>query len=112
MLGIPILLLYTRGRKTGKPRTNALIYVSDGTNYAVAGSHAGEPRNPAWYHNLKANPNVSIQVKSLRFAVVARNAEGEERMRIWAKLVEADPAFAEYETRTSRKIPVVVLEPV
>ena len=112
LLGIPILLLYTRGRKTGKPRTNALIYVTDGVTYAVAASHAGEPRNPAWYHNLRANPNVSIQVKSHRFAVVARDAEDEERERIWAKLVEADPAFSEYERRTSRAIPVVVLEPV
>lgn len=77
----------------------------------VIASHAGEPRNPHWYLNLKANPAAAAQVGQDRIRVVARDAAGEERDRLWAKAVELDPTYAEYQRRTERQIPVVILEP-
>lgn len=110
--GRPMLLLRTVGRRSGEPRTAALLYVRDGDNYAVIASKGGAPQHPAWFHNLRAQPNVEIQVGRERIPVRARVAEGEERARIWARADEVNQGgYVDYQSRTSRVIPVVVLEP-
>lgn len=111
-MGMPVLLLHTRGRKTGQPRTNALMYLPDGDSCIVIASYAGEPRHPAWWLNLRASPRTTIQVGSRTIEVAAREAAGEERERLWNRVVEAESGYETYRQRTSRKIPVVVLEPV
>ena len=109
--GRPMLLLRHRGRKTGQPRTSALLYVRDGDNYAVIASKGGDPKHPGWFHNLTANPDVEIQIGRKRIPVRARVAEGDERARIWARANEVNKGgYDLYQTRTDRKIPVVVLE--
>jgi len=109
----PILLLETRGRKSGQTRTNGLMYLDHGDSWAVAASWAGEPKHPLWYLNLVAQPEAMIQVGDRRIAVRARELEGDERTLVWKQIVEQDAGFAEYEERTRgiREIPVVVLEP-
>jgi len=109
----PILLLHTTARRSGEPRTNALMYLERGDSWAVAASWAGEPKHPGWYLNLRAQPEVSIQVGSRRIPVTARVTTGEERDRLWSEIVAQDPSFAVYAERTRgiREIPVVVLEP-
>lgn len=111
MMGMPVLLLTTTGRKTGEPRTNPLMYLPEGTACVVIASNAGEPRHPAWWLNLQANPRASVQRRSEVTAVVAREAQGEERAHLWAKLVRQEPSYETYRQRTTRQIPVVVLEP-
>ena len=108
--GRPLLLLHHFGARTGAERVNPLAYQQVGEAWAVFGSKGGAPRNPDWYHNLIANPRARIEVGTETFDVVARVAEGEERERIWAEQKRLMPGFAEYETRTARQIPVVVLE--
>ena len=112
--GIPILLLNTRGRKSGQPRTNGLVYVDLGDSWAVAASWAGEPKHPIWYLNLMAQPNITIQVRNKVIDVSARELEGEERDSAWKMIVDQDGGFAEYEKRTKgiRDIPVIAFEPV
>lgn len=110
--GVPILLFTTKGRKSGQPRRNAIIFTRDGDNYVIVASHAGNPKHPAWFHNVLADPHVSVQVKGEKFETIARVAEGEERDRLWAKSAEVWPNYNVYTTRTTRQIPVVVLEPV
>jgi deazaflavin-dependent oxidoreductase (nitroreductase family) len=109
----PILLLYTRGRRTGRPRSNALMYLDRGDSWAVAASWAGEPKHPIWYLNLRAEPEVTIQVRDRRIPVTARVSSGEERDRLWSQIVAQDASFAVYEERTRgvREIPVVIFEP-
>jgi deazaflavin-dependent oxidoreductase (nitroreductase family) len=111
--GTPVLLLTTRGRKSGEPRTNGLLFLDRGDHWAVAASWAGEPKHPAWYLNLQADPDATIQIRNRRIPVRARELEGEERALVWKEIVAKDPSFAEYEERTHgiREIPVVVLEP-
>ena len=114
LAGLPVLLLETVGRRTGARRETALTYLPypapDGDAFVVIASVLGEPRHPAWYLNLTADPKVAITVGSSRIAVQARDAEGEERERIWDELVARSPDYAQYRTRTDRRIPVVVLE--
>jgi deazaflavin-dependent oxidoreductase (nitroreductase family) len=109
----PILLLTTRGRKSGQPRTHGLLYLDRGDRWAVAASWAGEPEHPLWYLNLMAQPDATIQVGSRRIPVRARALEGAERALVWKEIVAQDASFAEYEKRTRqiREIPVVMLEP-
>ena len=111
--GRPILLLHHRGARTGTERVNPLAYqdLGDGS-IAVFGSKGGAPTNPDWYHNLRANPDASVEVGTGSFDVKARVAEGDERGRIWEKQKRDMPGFAEYERNTTREIPVVVLERV
>jgi deazaflavin-dependent oxidoreductase (nitroreductase family) len=109
-LGMPTLMLYTTGRKSGQERSNMLMYVRSGDDYVVVGSNAGELTHPAWWLNLQANPTTRINVDGQTMAVTAREAQGEERQRLWKAVVEADRSYAEYEQRTARRIPVVVLE--
>jgi deazaflavin-dependent oxidoreductase (nitroreductase family) len=110
LVGLPVLLLETVGRRTGRRRTNALTYLPRGADFVVIASCLGEPRNPAWWHNLVAEPNAGVRVGSERHAVRAREATGDERTEIWRSLVQRAPEYDEYAARTSRRIPVVVLE--
>jgi deazaflavin-dependent oxidoreductase (nitroreductase family) len=111
--GRPMLLLRTVGRRTNRPRTAALLYVRDGDSYAVIASKGGAPRHPGWFHNLTARPDVEIQVGRERIPVRARVAEGKERSRLWAHADEINRGqYTEYQSRTKRVIPVVVLEPM
>jgi F420H(2)-dependent quinone reductase len=107
----PILLLTTKGRRSGAPRTTPLLYLRDGERIAVVASYGGRPSHPAWYLNLSSNPEVEVQVKRDRFTAIARTAAPEERGRLWPLLVGMYPSYAAYERRTSREIPVVLLEP-
>lgn len=109
--GVEILLLTTIGRKSGEERTVPLIFVRDGDNLAIIASRGGTPTHPVWYLNIEADPNVTLQVKDKVFSATARTAEGEERERIWATAVKAWPQYEDYQAKTDRKIPVVVLEP-
>lgn len=112
MANLPVLLLETVGRRSGKPRLNALTYLPwSGDRFVVIASVLGEPRHPAWYLNLKAKPEVAIQVGARRIAVHAHEAEGEEREAIWNALVAESPEYEQYRERTGRRIPVVVLTP-
>jgi deazaflavin-dependent oxidoreductase (nitroreductase family) len=108
--GSTILLLTTKGRKTGKPGTVPLIYAQDGDRYVIVASKGGAPEHPGWYRNLAKDPNVEVQVLGDVFQAHARTAEGEERERLWRLANEVWPHYDEYATRTSRRIPVVVLE--
>ena len=105
------LLLTTTGRKTGERRDVALNSASDGESYIVVASYVGEDRDPAWWKNLQADPMAEIRIGGRRLEVRARAADGAERDRLWARLVASDPAYAEYQRRTKRRLPVVMLEP-
>jgi deazaflavin-dependent oxidoreductase (nitroreductase family) len=107
---IPLLLLHTTGAKTGKERVNPLAYQAVGDDVAVFASKGGSPTHPDWYRNLVAEPRATIEIGSETFPVRARVANGEERERIWSVQKERVPGFADYEQRTARQIPVVVLE--
>ena len=107
----PMLLLDHVGAKSGRRRTTPLAYGVDGENLVLVASKGGNPRNPAWFHNLVANPDTTIQVGTERRAVHARVAEPEERARLWPKAVAAYGGYRGYQERTDREIPLVVLEP-
>ena len=110
--GSTILLLTTKGRTSGEPRTTPLIYAQDGDRYVIVASKGGAPEHPGWYLNLENDPDVELQVKDEVFAARARTADGEERERLWRKANEVWRHYDEYQTRTDREIPVVVLERV
>jgi deazaflavin-dependent oxidoreductase (nitroreductase family) len=107
---MPVLLLTTTGRKTGAARTTALTYLPHGDDFVVIASVLGEPRHPAWWLNLEARPDATVEVGRERHAVRARQAEGAERDGLWKAVVAKVPDYEEYRRRTSRRIPVVVLE--
>jgi deazaflavin-dependent oxidoreductase (nitroreductase family) len=109
--GMPLLLLHHTGAKSGKSRINPLAYQADGGRYVIFASKAGAPTNPDWYHNLKAQPNVKIEVGTDTIDVVASEASGEERERLFRTQVERLPQFADYAKQTERVIPVIVLTP-
>ena len=109
--GAPMLLLHSIGAKSGKERINPLMYQPRDDGYAIFASEAGAPTNPDWYHNLRANPSASIEVGEDTVTVAAREADGAERDEIWSGQKADFPNFAEYEQKTDRVIPVVVLEP-
>jgi deazaflavin-dependent oxidoreductase (nitroreductase family) len=111
MLKVPILLLTTRGRKSGKERTTPLMFTRDADNLVLIASVGGAPKNPAWYWNLQGQ-DADVQIGSEHRRVHARDAVGEERERLWAEMVSLYPGYAEYQKKTTRQIPVVVLEPV
>jgi deazaflavin-dependent oxidoreductase (nitroreductase family) len=110
--GMPLLLLHHTGAKSGSSRINPLAYQSDDGRYVIFASKAGAPTNPDWYHNLKAHPNVRIEVGTDTIDVLAGEATGAERERLFRTQVERVPQFAEYEKQTERVIPVIVLTPV
>ena len=107
----PVLLLTTTGRKSGASRTAPVLYMRDGERLVVIGSNAGNVRPPAWALNLRANPEASVEVGADKSAVRARVAEGEERDGLWRRMNEQYGGFEDYRARTSRDIPVLVLEP-
>lgn len=108
--GVPTLLLTTRGRRSGKLRRTALIYGRDGDRYLVVASRGGAPTHPAWYLNLAEEPEVRVQVGAERFTARARTATPEEKPELWRTMAEIWPAYDEYQTKTTRDIPVVLLE--
>lgn len=110
--GMSLLLLHHTGARTGAQRINPLAYLADGDRYVVFASKAGAPTNPDWYHNLKAHPEVTIELGTETTRAIAREATGEERDRLYATMAQRNPNFAEYERKTDRTIPVMVLEPV
>jgi len=108
----PVLLLTTKGEKTGERRDVALNYLRDDGSYVVIGSFAGADRHPAWWKNLRAHPEAEIMVDGKRIRVRAVECLGARRQLLWSKIVERDPAYREYQDRTKREIPVVALEPL
>jgi deazaflavin-dependent oxidoreductase (nitroreductase family) len=108
--GSTVLLLTTTGRKSGEKRTTPLIYAKDDGRYVIVASKGGAPEDPGWYANLVKTPEVELQVEDAVFRARARTASGDERARLWRKANEVWPHYDEYATRTSREIPVVVLE--
>ena len=108
--GSTVLLLTTTGRKTGELRTTPLIYAEDGDRYVIVASKGGAPEHPGWYRNLDKSPQVELQVKDDVFPARARTAEGEERERLWQLVNQQWPDYENYQTKTDREIPVVVLE--
>jgi deazaflavin-dependent oxidoreductase (nitroreductase family) len=106
---VPTLLLTTTGRKSGRALTLPLIFGQFGEDYVIVASKGGAPAHPAWYLNLQAQPEVGLQIKGDKFQALARTAQGEERAKLWPKMVEIYGPYADYQTKTAREIPVVVL---
>jgi deazaflavin-dependent oxidoreductase (nitroreductase family) len=109
--GPPMLLLDHVGAKSGARRTSPLVYTDDGADVVLVASKGGNPKNPAWYHNLRANPETTVQIGSEKRPVRARVATDEERRRLWPKVVDTYSGYDGYQKRTDRKIPLIVLEP-
>lgn len=109
---LPTLLLSTTGRKSGQTKTLPLIYGKSGQGYVVIASKGGAPNHPAWYLNLLDSPDCEIQVAHNHYRVKARTAQGDERELSWQQLAEIYPPYDDYQAATTRKIPVVVLDPV
>ncbi len=107
--GTTILLLSTKGRRSGQERTTPLIHRTDGDRWIVVASKGGAPENPSWYENLLAEPEAIIQVEDQEIPVLASTAQGAERARLWSSMVAVWPAYEDYQTKTDREIPVVVL---
>ena len=107
----PILLLDHIGAKSAITRTTPLVYVADDPDVVIVASKGGHPRHPAWYHNLRANPNTTIQIGNARRAVRARVATPQEHERLWPKAVATYAGYQGYQQRTDREIPLVILEP-
>lgn len=110
--GAPILLLTTKGRKSGQPRTIPIIFTQYGDAWVIIASKGGSPTHPKWYLNILDDPHVQVQVKADVFEARARTAESPEREQIWAEAVKTWPNYDIYQSRTDRQIPVVVIEPV
>jgi deazaflavin-dependent oxidoreductase (nitroreductase family) len=111
MNGMPVLLLTAKGRKSGKSRTTPLLYVRDGEAIVVVASNGGSDYVPAWWLNLRSNPEAEIELGRGRTRVSARKASSAERARLWPEFTSRFSAYAKYATRTAREIPVVILEP-
>ncbi|MFJ8888351.1 nitroreductase family deazaflavin-dependent oxidoreductase [Streptomyces sp. NPDC102402] len=111
MRGMPVILLTTRGAKSGKIRKTPLMRVEHGGEYAVVASLGGAPKHPVWYYNVQADPEVELRDGTVRQDMVAREVTGEEKDLWWARAVEAFPDYADYQTKTDREIPVFILSP-
>lgn len=107
----PLLLLDHRGARSGRLRTTPLVYMPDGENLLIVGSKGGHPRNPGWLYNLRAHPDTEVQIGRRRLKVRAREAGPEERRRLWPRAAQYNPHWDRYRQRTSREIPLVLLEP-
>lgn len=107
--GVPVLLLTTRGRKSGRVYTWPVSYLHEGDNLLLVASTGGMPRNPAWYHNLRANPNVTVEIGRKSRAMVAQPQVGPARDAYWARIVREHPLFEGYQRKVARQIPVVLL---
>lgn len=108
--GRPLLLLTTKGARSGKLYTAPMMYIPDGERLLVIASNIGAPAHPDWYHNLVAHPDVIVEVGAETFDAIAIVIEGAERKQVWARIVELYPFFAEHQTKTTRQIPVIALE--
>jgi deazaflavin-dependent oxidoreductase (nitroreductase family) len=108
---MPMLLIHSVGHKSGQPRTTPLLYMAEGDDLVIVASFYGSPGDPAWYRNLQAKPECEVRVGRRRFPAHARTADAAERARLWPKLVAAYSGYADYQARTDREIPVVVLTP-
>ncbi|MET7522436.1 nitroreductase family deazaflavin-dependent oxidoreductase [Streptomyces sp. NPDC005248] len=111
MRGMPVIILTTRGAKSGKIRKTPLMRVEHDGAYAVVASLGGAPRHPVWYHNITADPRVELQDGPVRQDMNAREVTGDEKRMWWERAVEAFPDYADYQEKTDRQIPVLVLEP-
>jgi deazaflavin-dependent oxidoreductase (nitroreductase family) len=111
-MAVPSLLLTTKGRKSGEKFIFPLFYGRTGDSYIIVASKGGAPEHPGWYRNVLANPEVEIQVGTKKFKVRARTATGAERAQLWEKALKFWPPYADYQKKTEREIPVVVLDPV
>jgi deazaflavin-dependent oxidoreductase (nitroreductase family) len=109
--GAPVLLLTSTGAKSGEQRTTPVVYQPDGERMVIFASKAGAPENPAWYHNLRANPTATVEVGADTVEVEAVVTDGDERERLFNKQKQLMPQFADYEQKTTRQIPVVALKP-
>ena len=110
--GMPILLLHHIGAKSGADRISPLVYLPDGDRFVIFASKAGAPSHPSWFHNLMARPETEIEVGGETVAVVAAEVTGDDRERLFQRQVELQPQFGDYQSKTTRKIPVVALTPV
>lgn len=110
--GAPLLLLHSAGARTGKERVNPMMYRDLGGPVVVFASNAGKPTHPDWYHNVLANPDVTAEIGTDTRRFRARTAQGDERHRLWGEQKRDYPGFADYEAKTDRQIPVVILDPV
>ena len=111
MGGAPVLLLITIGRKSGERRTAPLLYIKEGNDYVIVASKGGMSTHPLWYRNIEANPNVEIEIGREKFKAHARRASDEEKRALWPKLVAMYPDYNDYQARTARDIPVLILSP-
>jgi F420H(2)-dependent quinone reductase len=111
MQGLPVVILTTKGAKSGKIRKTPLMRVTDGNEYAVVASLGGAPKHPVWYYNVKSHPEVELQDGPVKRDMVAREVTGEEKARWWETAVKAYPPYADYQKKTDREIPVFVLTP-
>ena len=109
--GKTLLLLHTQGAKTRKERVNPVAYVRDGERFVVIASKAGAPTNPDWYHNIVANPELTVEVGTKTFPVHATVSEEPERTKLYNRMVQMMPGFDDYRRKTTRKIPVIALTP-
>ena len=109
LMGMPVLLLTTTGRKSGQARTTPMPFYTHGDDFVIVGSNNGEPRDPAWWLNLQTEARAEIQLRGDEIAVRGRLAEPDERARLWPELLAFNPRYAVYEKRTTREIPVVIL---
>jgi deazaflavin-dependent oxidoreductase (nitroreductase family) len=108
----PVLILHHRGARTNEPRETPLVHLPDGERVVIVASMGGNPRNPAWYHNVRAHPDVEVEVLGRRRPMAARVVDDEaERATLWPRLLEIWPAWEDYRRRTAREFPIVVLEP-
>ena len=112
MFGGPVLLLNTTGRKSGQRRTTPLIYAMDGEDFVLIASNGGASKHPAWYLNLMANPDATVEIGDREVRVRAEEASPEDKERLWQKMVEVYPGYDNYQRKTEREIPVVVLHPL
>ena len=109
--GAPVLLLTTIGRKSGRHLTAPLLYLQDGDNFVLVASKGGMSHHPLWFKNLEANPRVDIEIARRKFAATARRANDQEKAALWPRLVKMYPSYADYQARTERDIPVVIVTP-
>jgi deazaflavin-dependent oxidoreductase (nitroreductase family) len=110
MAGRPLMVLTTRGARSGEPREAVVTYTRDGDRYVIAASKSGAPTNPHWYHNLLANPDATVEAGGEKFTATATEAAGAEYERLWNQHAEQRPEFQEYPKKTSRRIPVFTLQ--
>jgi len=112
LVGSPVLLLVTTGRKSGLQRTTPLLYLDDGDRHVIVASNGGAAKHPVWWLNLQANPEATVEVAGRKTRVRATEAQGEERARLWKRLVRMYGPYESYRKKTDREIPVILLEPV